>query len=129
MVKRLDWIEFGGIGVSVLALVTMCFFHISWKEYLGINETTWDILGSISENVLFITMCLVIWASRYSPIVSKFFIRLCPYFLIKLTYHITCALQIRLWSKEMWENIWSGFAVIYVIYLFYLGYKWTNKHK
>lgn len=129
MGKRLDWIETIGIGVSVLSLVTMCFFHISWKRYLGIDETTWDIIGSISENVLFITMCLLIWASRYSPIVSKFFIWLCPYFLIKLTYHITCALNIRLWSKEVWENVWSVIAAVYIGYLFIICYQWVKKRK
>ena len=129
MVKKFDWVEIIGISVSVITFVAMCFFHISWKEYLGIKEVIWDIIGSIATNVLFITMALIIWVSCYSPIMSKFFLFSCGYFLIKLVYHITCALDIRIWSKVIWENVWSVLAGVYLVFLVYMGFNWVKKRK
>jgi len=127
MAKKIDWIETIGIIGSVILLVALSFYHVSWKQYLGIDQVTWNVIGAISGNLLYIVMALIIWAIGYSPVLSKFFLYINGYFLIKIFYHITCYLGIYVWSPQVWENTWSIIVIFYILFLLYMGFEWTKK--
>jgi len=129
MVKKIDWLETIGISVTIFLLVILCYYHISWKQYLNIPQETWHIIGAIAGNLLYMTMALIIWAISYSSLLNRFFFLINIYFLAKIIYHVTCYAKLNLWPKQTWENIWSVISILCIFYLFLTLISWYRKYK
>lgn len=115
MVKRIDFIELISVALCLIFVLLLSLFHISSEGYLGLTEDQWEVIWAISENSLSLISCILITIYTYGAIKKLFAFLFIPYFIVKLIYHISCFAKIYLFSKEVWQTIWSLICVLIIV--------------
>ena len=133
MVQKIDWLEILIVALCIIFATTISLYHISYDGYLKLSSSEWNIVWAISENSITVIMSflLVIFTAGAMKVLFKWLF--VPYFIVKLTYHISCFAQIYLWSKEKWEIIWSTICVVLIlsslIYFFFKVKEYKKQFK
>jgi len=94
--------------------ISTCLYHMSYDGYLGLTNQVWNTIWAISENGICLMMCLLINLLTAGILRILFTWIFIPYFVVKLTYHISCYANIYVCSKEDWGIIW-GFICVTLI--------------
>lgn len=127
--KRIDMIEGFFVIMSMLFVIAISLYHVSFNGYLGLSDSTWGTIWAISENGFSLMLCSIIvlnTSGMIRQLFSKVFI---PYFVLKLVYHISCYSGLYLFKVKTWENIWSTVLVLlFVISFIYLWVIIRKRH-
>jgi hypothetical protein len=108
---QIDLVELFGIALPFLFIIIITIYHI-----LGNPKGNWSIVWALSENMLLLSMSGLIILLSYSGIIRNIFKYIFnPYFCLKCIYHICCYLQIRLWSAQIWKEIWVTILILSII--------------
>jgi|WetSurMetagenome_2_1015567.scaffolds.fasta_scaffold00157_37 hypothetical protein len=121
MDKKINWLEIIIIVPTLLFLISISLYHISYYGYLGLPKESWGRVWSISENGLLLSLCASVLILSYGIIRKFFAVIFCPYFAMKIVYHLTYYFNIKIHDDELWDKIWSyGLVFLFLSGLIYL---------
>lgn len=112
---KFDMIEAIAVTGILFFVILLCLYHVSFDGYLGLKESTWNVVWAVSENGLALFLC-ALTAYFTSGIVREIVIGiLMPYFVLKIIYLTSCYSDWYLFSPASWQDIWSYFLVVFFI--------------
>jgi hypothetical protein len=110
--NKVDVLEISAITLSLLFILVISQYHISYEGFRGLTENQWNRVWVIAENSLNLTMSTLITILAGSGLIRLMFKYIfIPYFIVKLIYQCSMFFQIYIVSKEWWESIWSFICV------------------
>jgi hypothetical protein len=114
-INLIDWSEIIMVSVCLIFAVIMSLYHISYNNYLGISERTWNVVWAVAQDGFSVALCIII--SLLSVDIMKIVFRwvFIPYFLIKLIYDFSCFSGNYFLSKSTWVDIWSIVIVVIIM--------------
>lgn len=119
--RKYDLIEACLVIISILFMIVISLYHLSFEGSFGISAKTWNVIWAFAENGLALSLCVII--SLYFLGIVKLIFRyvFAPYFAIKLLYHFTCLSGVKILPAPAWEVVWSFILVIlFIVTIIYL---------
>lgn len=107
-------IETIAIIFSLLFIIAISLYHISYEGYLGLSQRFWESVWAISNNGILLTMSFLVVLYSWGVIRLLFTWVFIPYFLIKLIYQFSVYSEIYVFSPKTWEYIWS-ITLVFII--------------
>lgn len=99
---------------SLLFMIAISLYHVSYDGYLGLSQRFWESLWAISNNGIMLSMSFLVYLYSFGPLRSVMLFIFMPYFTLKLIYQFSVYSEIYIVSPSVWEKIWS-FALVFII--------------
>lgn len=110
--KRIETIA---IVFSLLFMIAISLYHVSYKGFLGLSQIFWESVWAVSNNGILLMMSFLVMLYSWGVIRLLMTWVFIPYFLVKLIYQFSVYSEIYFVSPELWEYIWSGMLVFIFI--------------
>ena len=109
--KRIETIA---IVFSLLFMIAISLYHVSFDGFLGLSNLFWESVWAISNNGILLMMSFLVMLYSWGIIRLLMTWVFIPYFCVKLIYQFSVYSEIYLLSPGTWEIIWS-FALVFII--------------
>jgi len=103
------------IVFSLLFMIAISLYHVSYDGYLGMSLKFWESVWVISNNGILLTMSFVTFLYSFGLLRSLILYVFMPYFVLKLVYQFSVYSEIYIFHPLVWEKIWSLALVLLII--------------
>lgn len=110
--KRIETIA---IVFSLLFMIAISLYHVSYDGFLGLSNLFWESVWAISNNGILLMMAFLVMLYSWGIIRLLMAWVFMPYFFVKLIYQFSVYSEIYFVSPTAWEYVWSGVFVLTII--------------